>query len=228
MGEPPTLKSEPYEVKAVADLTPGERGVMYELMAAHFACHRDGFERDLEEKEWVLLLRSEGRLAGFSTLMRLGLSPTETAFFSGDTIMDKSLRQGSALTRLWARHVFGLTQASGPDHTFYWFLICSGYRTYRFLPLFFKEYYPALERPTPPEQQAMLDPLGRGKFGESYCDGVVVPRHPTPLLEPEIRHGDKHAAFFAQRNPEHRQGYELACLTRLQPDNLTAAGRRFL
>jgi hypothetical protein len=37
---------------------------------------------------------------------------------------------------------------------------------------------------------------------------------------------DPHVAFFVQRNPRHAEGDELACLTRVHPDNFTAAGQR--
>jgi hypothetical protein len=40
----------------------------------------------------------------------------------------------------------------------------------------------------------------------------------------EQRLDDPHVAYFAAANPGHRQGDELACLTRLDPANLTPAG----
>jgi hypothetical protein len=45
---------------------------------------------------------------------------------------------------------------------------------------------------------------------------------------PANRLRNRHVAFFAQRNPGHRDGDELVCLTRLQDDNLTASGRRIV
>jgi hypothetical protein len=43
---------------------------------------------------------------------------------------------------------------------------------------------------------------------------------------PERRLRDEHVAFFAQRNPGHENGDELVCLTELEYENLTAAGKR--
>jgi hypothetical protein len=62
------------------------------------------------------------------------------AFFSGDTIVDAAAwgDGGNALPRLFARHVFALAAAerrADPAAAVYWYLISSGYKTYRFLPI---------------------------------------------------------------------------------------------
>ena len=50
-----------------------------------------------------------------------------------------------------------------PRAEFYWFLISKGYKTYRFLPLFFREFYPRHDAPTPAWAKEILDALGRHK-----------------------------------------------------------------
>jgi hypothetical protein len=45
---------------------------------------------------------------------------------------------------------------------------------------------------------------------------------------PTGRELNAHIAFFLTRNPGHAAGDELACLTEITEDNLTAAGRRML
>ena len=57
------------------------------------------------------------------------------------------------------------------DEPLYWYLISKGYRTYRFLPVFFREFYPRHDVATPPVEAAVLYALGRRKFGDSY-DGA--------------------------------------------------------
>src|SRR5213075_2720173 len=84
------------------------------------------------------------------------------AFFSGDTIVDREYWGESVLSRLWSQTVFAEAErliAERPAMTVYWFLICSGYKTWRFLPVFFREFYPNAGRPTPPHVRRILDTL---------------------------------------------------------------------
>jgi hypothetical protein len=217
---------------------------MYALLTEYFAgVARGAFERDLAEKEWVILLEdtATGEVEGFSTLMRLETrvdGQLVVAFFSGDTIVGRAYWGETALPRTFARHAFGLAAAerdADPGVAVYWYLISSGYKTYRFLPVFFREFYPTYARPTPVAVQRVLDALGRRKFPMEYdaAAGVVRPAHRTALragvaeIEPR-RLRDPHVAFFAAANPGHAAGDELACLTALDPANLTPAGRRML
>jgi hypothetical protein len=231
-------------VRRVEDLAPGERERMHAILARYFAnATRAGFEHDLAEKEWAILLADaiNGELGGFSTLMRLRAivdGKPVVAFFSGDTIVAREYWGEPALARLWAGHVFALADGvrrDEPGAAVYWFLISSGYKTYRFLPTFFREFYPTHERPTPTGIRQSLDALGELKFGAAYDPGCGVVRlaHATPLrpgvADVEPRHlRDPHVAFFAAANPGHARGDELACLTEVHPSNLTPAGRRML
>jgi hypothetical protein len=156
------------------------------------------------------------------------------AFFSGDTIIDQGAWGETVLPRLWAQHVFGLAAAI-PSARAYWFLISSGYKTYRFLPVFFRTFYPTYSAPTPPHAQRTLDALARLKFPDEYdpASGVVRFAQATPLRPgvadlSEARLSDPQVAFFVAANPGHAAGDELACLTEIAPANLTAAGRRML
>lgn len=249
-----TLISPPFEAGcerrlagvAVArtSLTAQERGEMYGLFQTYFAgTTRAQFETDLAEKEAVVLLRdSENkRVQGFSTLMRMEVRVDErdiVAFYSGDTIVAREYWGETELSRLWSRTVFAEADrivAQRPETRVYWFLICSGYKTWRFLPVFFQEFYPNPENPTPPHIQHILDALGERKFGEQYQKqtGVVHLRTATPLRQgvadvTEQRLRDPRVAFFARMNPGHMQGDELACLTEISRSNLTRAGERMV
>lgn len=218
-------------------LTGGERDRMWRLFDAHFAAgSRAGFERDLAEKHWVVLVEAGGQVLGFSTIQRLEVESCGealVAFYSGDTVVHPAARAELGLASLWSRHVFGLAAAESAP--VWWFLISSGYKTYRFLPVFFREFYPRWERPTPAGPRGRLDALGAHKFGQRYdpATGIVRLASPSPLrpgvadLSP-ARLRDPHVAFFAARNPGHAQGDELACLAELSPLNVTPAGRRAL
>ncbi len=250
----PTLKLPPYELAPAhrltgsvvkrAILTSTERERMYDLLAAYFLhTSREQFESDLAEKESVILLHdiTDGQIQGFSTLMRILMTIDErkiVAFFSGDTIVAREFWGETILSRLWSQHVFAeadLIRSKSPDALVFWYLICSGYKTWRFLPVFFKEFYPHPNGPTPPHLKRITDALGERKFpGEYYPDeGVVRLRAATPLREgvadvTEERLRDPLISFFQRINPGHINGDELACLTEISSGNLTRAGERML
>jgi hypothetical protein len=206
-----------------AALTRRDRDAMFALYTTYFATSdRVTFERDLAEKEWVVLLADdEGTIEGFSTLMRIGVGDA-TVFFSGDTIVARHRWGSFDLPRTWSRHVFAHADANA-----YWFLISSGWRTYRFLPLFFREFYPRNA-----ELKPLLDTIAMSRFGESYDvrTGVIRLAIPAPLRDgisdPEARLSNPHVRFFLEANPGHADGDELACLVPIRPDNLTSAGQR--
>jgi hypothetical protein len=217
---------------------------MYALLQAYFTgTERLRFENDLQEKDSVFLLRdaSDGRIRGFSTLMRLRASiggRAIVAFFSGDTIVDRDYWGETALSRLWGQTVFAQADrilSSDRETTIYWYLICSGYKTWRFLPVFFREYYPHPANATPSGVQRILDTLGSAKFGDQYLpgSGIVRFRDATPLrggvanlTDERLRNPD--VAFFARMNPGHADGDELACLAELSRANLTRAAQRMI
>lgn len=245
------LKSPPSESLAVAgarlagrvvrvdEIAPPERERMYELLRRYFAnTSRERFAADLAEKQWALLLTDEcGQLRGFSTLMRLeGEAAGEpyVTFFSGDTIIHRDFRREMVLPRLWGRHVFALAEQIR-DRRVWWFLISSGYKTYRFLPVFFRTFYPAFDRPFTGGVRALLDDVAGRKFPREYdpAAGVIHLLQPAPV-RPGVaeltaeRLRDPHVSFFAAVNPGWREGDELACLAEISRANLTAAGARML
>jgi len=141
----------------------------------------------------------------------------------------------TALPRAWIAAVNQLRLAL-PHGRYYWLLLTSGFRTYRFLPVFWREFFPCFERATPPAAQRLLDHLARERFGPQYIhsSGLVRFSQPQRLRDelnriPEGRAAaDPHVNFFSRRNPDCARGDELVCLTELSPENLTAAGRRMV
>jgi len=228
------------QVQRPADLTPAQRDRMYALLTHYFHnVTRPQFEQDLAEKEWVITLAdaASGQMQGFSTLMQLRVAVGErpvVAFFSGDTIIHQAYWGETELPRLWGRHVFSVAETIHEAQV-YWFLISSGYKTYRFLPVFFREFYPTYQRPTPPEIKRILDALGQLKFPGEYdpASGLIHFTHTSPLRPgvaevTQRRLKDPHVAFFVKANPRHAQGDQLACLVELRYENLTSAGRRMM
>ncbi len=218
-------------------LTAAEREAMYGLLAAAFeGVTRERFAADLAEKAWALLLEDETGLRGFSTLLLYESSPPGeevcTVVYSGDTIVDPAAWGSAALPSCWIAAVRRLREEH-PRGRLWWLLLTSGFRTYRFLPVFWREFWPRFDAPTPPGDQARLDFLAGEKLGGLYRPDQGIVRFPEPqrlhgeLAEvPEGRLVDPHVMFFLQKNPNWRGGDELACLTELAEGNLTAAGRR--
>jgi hypothetical protein len=225
----------------IAAVTLSERHEMYALLRTYFdGTTRERFEADLRDKEAVILLRDEasGQVQGFSTFTRMTPRPDVVAFFSGDTIIDREFWGETVLTRIWGATVFAEAEriaAADPNKSVYWFLISSGYKTWRFLPLFFREFYPNMDVPTPAHVRQLLDTLGAQRFGDEYLvdRGIVRFRSPTPLRRgvadiTEERLRDPRIAFFARMNPGHVRGDELACIAELSRANLTRAGVRMV
>ena len=228
-------------VVRTADVTLSDRHEMYALLRTYFErTTRARFERDLRDKEAVILLRDEaaGRIQGFSTFARMTAGDGVVAFFSGDTIIDREFWGETVLSRTWGAAVFAEAEritAERVAKAVYWFLISSGYKTWRFLPLFFRRFYPSMDAAMPPDVRRLLDAFAIQRFGTQYLPerGIVRFREPTPLrrgvadITPE-RLRDPRVAFFARMNPGHEEGDELACIAELSRANLTRAGLRMI
>jgi hypothetical protein len=211
---------------------------MFELLSKHFdGVTRLQFQKDLAEKNWVILLERDGRLVGFSTLLAYEASfrnEPVSVIYSGDTIVSPEAWNSPALSRAWIACVRKLRH-SFPRGRYYWLLLTSGFRTYRFLPVFWREFYPRFDVPIPEEQKWLLDFLATGRFGGQYhaVNGVVRFAQPQKLrkdtnLFPTGKTADPHVSYFLKRNPGHVIGDELVCLTELTDENLTPAGRRMV
>jgi hypothetical protein len=214
---------------------------MFALMQRHYEnVHRDVFEADLTEKEWVILLwdTATGALCGFSTQIVLNADVdggAVKALFSGDTIIDRDHWGDPALPHVWGRFALALID-SLVGVELYWFLMSKGYKTYRFLPLFFHEFYPRVGVSTPARVRKVIDALAGGRCGAAYepHTGVVRAGPGKDRLRPGVadltpeRLRDRHVRFFAERNPDHAQGAELCCLAPLTRGNFTRAAYRVI
>jgi len=220
------------------ELSHRDRQSMYNLLKTHFeGIKLEVFTQDLREKNWVLLLKDEHseELKGFSTFL---IYQTEFAgeviniVYSGDTIIDPSAWSSLALPRGWIAAIKYVHQTFN-EGKLYWLLISSGYRTYRFLPTFWQDFYPRYDVGTPEKMLALKNFLAQSHFKDYYNakTGIVRFSEPQILKEglrgvPENRLSDPHIRFFVEQNPGHFQGDELVCLTEISPENLTPAGKR--
>lgn len=220
-----------------SELPESTRAQMFDLYCSQFEnASREQFDADLDNKNWVLLLHADdGNLVGFSNMhvYKTKVDNREIwLVYSGDTTVDsKSWKDPMLAYHLmgafyWFRRHYGCEDL-------YWFLIVSGYRTYRVQPVFSDAFYPRFDKPTPDDVQELMHTIATERFGEEYDpeSGVVRLDVPSILREgyrdiPENRLSDPNIAFFAKRNPGHLQGDTLVCFCDLSEDTFTKLGHR--
>jgi hypothetical protein len=212
---------------------------LFDLFAGHYEhVDRARFQADLEEKDYVILLRDSrgGRLQGFSTQkvlrFRVGGVPLR-AIFSGDTIIDRPYWGEQELVRGWCRFA-GAVRAEAPETRLFWFLISKGYRTYLYLPLFFDRYFPRHDAATPPFEQQVMDAVATLRYPRAYRReaGILEFAERLGNLTAELaaippgRLADPRVQFFLARNPRYREGTELVCLAELTASNMRSIAAR--
>jgi hypothetical protein len=210
---------------------------MYRLFCSQFDnVSMRQFVRDLDNKNWVLLLHDAmGELSGFSSMHVYETScegRQVTLVYSGDTVVDRKTWSDSALSYNWMGAIDWLRRRHDKQ-PLYWFLLVSGFRTYRFLPVFSRYFYPRFDEATPGDVQALMHSIARERFNGQYDPGTGIVRLNAPSILkgeysgiPEHRLGDPHIAYFAERNPGHEQGDELVCFCELAEAKLTRLGQR--
>lgn len=230
-----------HQIVPVVAISAADRQDMLDLMVRHYenVCPQ-AFAADLTEKQWVILIRdpSDHALCGFSTQMLIDLvvegRPIK-ALFSGDTIVDQQHWGQQALLQASGQLAASIIERH-PASDLFWFLLSQGYKTYRFLPVFFREFYPCYDVPIPPNFQVVLDALAAWKYPGRYDREAGVVR--TASDQYHLRRGvaevtaerlrDPHVRYFLKRNSGHAAGDELCCLAPLTWANLTPAAHRFL
>jgi hypothetical protein len=155
--------------------------------------------------------------------------------FSGDTIILPAYWGQRALHRAITLWLLGW-QLRHPLVPLYWFLICHGYRTYLSMVRYFPDHWPHFERGLPQAKRALIDSLGRERFGTNWDPerGVVRFGQDQPVLRttvapftravldlPEIR-------FFVAANPGYAEGDELAVIGRVNLAFALGLVRKFL
>jgi len=227
-------------VKPIERLTDIDRREMFGLLERCFSgVALDVFEDDLANKTLAILLRAaHGELQGFSTLALYHAAgpggEVATIACSGDTIVAPEAWGSSALSRAWINTAMRWHAEHGSGRL-YWLLITSGFRTYRFLPVFFRCFYPHYEYQTSPESVSWTHRLAEERWGAAYdrASGIVRFEQPQRLRLPLAgvpagKADDPHIRHFLKLNPGHTKGDELVCLCELSGGNLTRAGRRMV
>lgn len=214
-----------------AKITAAQQEAMVQLFSRYYSnVSHETFRRDLNEKDWVILLRDGARIVGFSTLqiLRLSVQGAERVFlFSGDTIVERAHWRDSKLAGSFGHFMLRLIEQH-PRAPIHWFLISKGYRTYRFLPVFFNRFFPVYDRATPPAEADLLRAVATAKFGKAYDPQLNLVRagKQKDRLRPEMcaiaegRLSDPHVSYFLKQNPGFSAGDELACIADIAKENL--------
>ncbi|MFO0583998.1 MAG: hypothetical protein U0229_17130 [Anaeromyxobacter sp.] len=213
------------------------RAGMLALLERHYdgVCRED-FERDLDEKDRVILVTDgTGAVRGFSTLLAYRSAATgRRVLFSGDTIVDPVAWRSPVAIRTWLRSALAAA-AEAPGDPLDWFLIASGHRTYRVMATLFRRHHPAAGEAAP-DLADRLALVARERYGARFdaATGVIRLERSVHRLKPgvgdvtEARLRDPAVELFARLDPGHARGDELACLCEVSPENLSGAGRRLL
>lgn len=219
-------------------LTGEEVDEMFSLFGNYYDnANKRIFINDLENKNWVVLIKDSRKrnIVGFSTLAfyRSTFKDEQIGVvYSGDTIIDKAYWDTTELPRIWIKTVKDVG-ASYPQ-PLHWLLISSGYKTYRYLAVFYKEFFPHCDCPTPAYMGELMEHLATERFGEEYIPELGIVRFregATPLKAgvADVKDGrlkNPHIRFFVEINPGYVNGDELVCITKIHPENFTPAGKR--
>lgn len=198
-------------------------------LAAYEATHAALFEADLAAKDEVLLLYADTVLVGFTTLKldrHVWHGQPLCVVYSGDTVVAPAHWGQTALSCAWVRRL-GQLKAQHPLDRMLWLLLVKGHRTYRYLHVFARRFFPHEQR-SEPELAVLTAWLAFQRFRDDYRPdtGLVVFEPSRGQLRPELAEArpDELArpgvAYFLRRNPGYRQGHELVCLCEVSEDNM--------
>ena len=218
------------EVIPIRELTDEQLLQMLNLMQKYYLnVTRDQFIKDIKEKELVIILHNNKDIHGFSTWMlfpHVFADRQVNVIFSGDTIIEPTFWNSLELPLAWGRLMLSVKNEYPQE--LYWLLISKGYKTYRFLPVFFREYYPSYDKETPPFYKALIRSLAQRKFGQKFDpeSGTIKASTEAQYIRPgiaditEARRRYRHIGFFEKANPGYTKGDELVCITLCHEDNL--------
>lgn len=187
------------------------------------------FRSDLAKKDDAIVLYLGSELVGFTTLCvypENHLGAPIRIVYSGDTIVDRKHWGQQELAFSWITRI-GEIKAQAPNVPLYWFLLVKGHRTFKYLSVFGKSFYPHWEIDRS-DLKPLADQLACPRFGDDYnpASGVVEFAESRGHLKPTIAEPTEEdlakaaTHFFLSRNPGYRNGHELVCLCELELANM--------
>jgi hypothetical protein len=221
-------------LKKGISLTFNQKKAMYTLMTRYYDnLSFDKFIYDFEEKDDVIILVDEGEIYGFTTIELKEMiidGKSIIGVFSGNTIVDNEYAFQSELQKGFTRYIENMINKE-KHREIYWFLICKGYKTYRYLSVYFNDYYPNKDKPTPIFEQKVMDRYAEDKYGKAYdkTTGVIKNTGINDFLKEGVATIDKRVkknkvnVYFEKVNHNHFRGDELVCLAKFSDENLKRA-----
>lgn len=225
------------KVRPIQEYTREEIREMYLLMSTFYDdTNEEVFLKDFYAKDYCLALYAEEKLVGFTTqkVMELEVEGKKIhGVFSGDTIIHKDYWGDIELFVVWANFWFDYAKKY---EEFYWFLISKGYKTYRMLPLFWKQYYPCYKEETPEYEKKIIDAYASTLYPEEYNKSTGVIEYKTTkdklkngvadIGERELKR--KEVAYFVEKNPGYIHGNDIACLAKIDRAQLKRTAEEIL
>jgi hypothetical protein len=222
------------------NLSDFEKSQMFKIMENHYEnMIFEKFLKDLSEKDKIFILIDEKEnIKGFTTIKFMDFNIENKKIkgvFSGDTIVDKDVGFEIQLQKMWVNFIFKYLKAN-PQESLYWFLICKGYRTYGFLPMYFKKYYPNYEYNTPAFEKSIMDNYAFLKYGKNYdkTTGIIYNDGSNDYLKDDVAPVTERklknpvVKFFVEKNPGYVNGDELVCLAQFSFSNFKDVFERML
>jgi hypothetical protein len=222
-------------IKSVANVPESQVVQMLALHRQYYSnVTQEKFFSDFREKTWCIVVADDaGQVQGYSTLQLIPTVWNQAKYyvlFSGNTLMNQAYWNLNYIA-IGFSHMSIYLLRKYTDTDLLWLLISMHHRTYRFLPTFFRRFYPSYDGQAEVSLKPLLDHVCRAKFGSRYDAerGVIVPSREDDFLTPEMaetapaRRKDPHVAFFLEKNPGAARGEELACLAPLSESNVHTA-----
>ncbi len=215
-----------------SDLKINQINEMYELMSESYDnLNYKKFLTDLREKDHVILLYDDEVIYGFSTYKIVTLDyygESISGIFSGDTIVHSSQAMSLGLQRTFSKVVKKYMDELG---SIYWFLVCKGHKTYRYLSLYTSEYYPNFNKDTPSKEREIMNLYAEKLYGDAYDRklGIIKNTGSNDFVKSGVSDADekalrkKEAQFFIEKNPGYVNGDELVCIAEFKPENMRTA-----
>ncbi|MBI2520389.1 MAG: hypothetical protein HYV97_08220 [Bdellovibrio sp.] len=224
----------------IADVSKTEKKEMFDLYFRYFEnVTLDIFLDHISHKSHVIILTDQRShtIKGFCTCMVIKLNlagENILGVFTGDTIIEKSHWGEQELVRAFTYYC-GQIAALHKQEAIYWLLISKGYKTYRFLPVFTKKFYPNHSNIFPDSLKQIRNALASHLYPEEFDPNtdLITFKNKIGNLRlgvgdiNEIRLQDPDIEFFAKKNPEHMLGVELACLAKLCSSNLKSIAKTY-
>jgi hypothetical protein len=204
------------------------------VMATLYLDNYDGssealFREDLVDKDEAVLLYHDRALVGFTTLKLYEVvwrGVLVHIVYSGDTIVSPQHWGQQELAFAWINRI-GQLKRTAPSVPLYWFLLVKGHRTFKYLSVFGKSFYPHWQFDRG-DLKPLADQLATAKFGSTYnpvtgvvefeeSHGHLKERIACPTREEMIKPATQ---FFLRSNPGYRQGHELVCICELELFNM--------